>query len=157
MMPLIILYQEGLTLSTILLGPIGVVIIIVAALAYTYKKLGNFTQKGAYAQTDLLGLKTFIKRVKQDEIKRRLEYDPLYLEKMLPYAILFGETKHWLSFFTVLHVTHPSWYHGNLSNMLHLSSSMNSAATPPSSAGGGMSGGGGSSGGGGGGGGGGSW
>ena len=157
MMPLIILYQEGLTLSTILLGPIGVMIAIAFALAYTYKKLGNFTQKGAYAQTHLLGLKTFIKRVKQDEIKRRLESDPLYLEKMLPYAVLFGETKHWLSFFTALNVTYPSWYHGNPSNMRYFSSSMNSAATPPSSGGSGMSGGGGSSGGGGGGGGGGSW
>ena len=156
MMPLFILYREGISLSNILLGPIGVVIVIIAALAYTYKKLGNFTPKGAQAQTHLLGLKDFIKRVKQDEIKRRLEADPLYLEKMLPYAILFDETKHWLSFFTALNVSQPGWYHGNPSNMQHFASNMNSASSPPSS-GGGMSGGGGSSGGGGGGGGGGSW
>lgn len=156
MIPLFILYSEGVSLSNILLGPIGVVIVIIAALAYTYKKLGNFTPKGAQAQTHLLGLKDFIKRVKQDEIKRRLEVDPLYLEKMLPYAVLFGETKHWLSFFTTLNVSQPGWYHGNPSNMQHFASNMNSASSPPSS-GGGMSGGGGSSGGGGGGGGGGSW
>jgi uncharacterized membrane protein YgcG len=149
MMPAFILYEQGVTLSSVLFGPIGVMIAIAFAFAYTYKKLGNFTQKGAYAQTHLLGLKAFIKRVKQDEIKRRLESDPLYLEKMLPYALLFGETKHWLSFFSALNVTYPTWYHGNPSNMQHFSSSMDSAATPPSSGGSGMSGGGGGGGGGG--------
>ena len=144
MIPLFVLNQEGVSLSSIVFGPLGVVLVIAFGLAYTYKKLGNFTQKGAHAQTHLLGLKEFIKRVKQDEIKRRLESDPLYLEKMLPYAVLFGETKHWLTFFTVLNVSNPVWYHGNPSNMQHFSSSMNSASTPPSSGGSGSSGGGGS-------------
>lgn len=158
MMPLFMLREQGISLSSIILGPVGAVIVIVAVMAYTYKKLGNFTPKGAQAQTHLLGLKEFIKRVKQDEIKRRLEMDPLYLEKMLPYAVLFGETKHWLSLFKALNVSTPVWYHGNPSNMRNFASSMNSAATPPPSrGGGGYSGGGGFSGGGGGGGGGGSW
>ncbi len=91
---------------------------------------------------NLLALSLTLLILKQDEIKRRLESDPLYLEKMLPYAVLFGETKHWLTFFTALKVSHPLWYHGNPSNMQHFSSSMNSASTPPSSGGSGSSGGG---------------
>jgi len=157
MMPLIGLYDKGLTISKSLLGPIGILILLVMIMVYVYKKLGKFTPKGASAQKHLLGLKAFIKRVKKDEIKRRLADDPLYLEKLLPYAVLFGETKHWLSFFDELNVTAPVWYHGNPSGIQHFSSSVQNASTPPSSGGGGFSGGGGSSGGGGGGGGGGSW
>ncbi len=99
--PVISIQKEGINLHELILGPVGVLIILVAALFFTYKKIGKFTQKGAYASKHLLGLKEFIKRVKQDEIKRRLEMDPLYLEKMLPYAVLFNQTDHWLSFYTI--------------------------------------------------------
>ena len=86
--------------------------------------------------------------------------DPLYLEKMLPYAVLFNETEHWLSFYHILNAKTPQWYHGDITNMGKFSSSVNSASTSPSkssSGGSGFSGGGGFTGGGGGGGGGGSW
>ena len=158
--PVLMMSQKGLNLQEILVGPLGVLILLIVVMYFTYKKMGNTTQKGAYASKHLLGLKEFIKRVKQDEIKRRLEMDPLYLEKMLPYAVLFGETKHWLSFYDLLNVKTPYWYSGNIHNMNNFSSSVDNAATSPntsSSGGGGFSGGGGSSGGGGGGGGGGSW
>jgi len=142
-----------------LLMPAIVLVIISAALFFTYKKLGKFTQKGAATSKHILGLKAFIKRVKKDELKRRLALDPLYLEKMLPYAVLFGETEHWLSFYDLLQQEEPHWYHGNLSTVSHLSSAFQSASTPPSqsSSDSGSFGGGGFSGGGGGGGGGGSW
>ena len=158
MMPLLMLFEKGLTINQLIFGPIGVLLLLIAVLFFVYKKLGRFTPKGAAVQKQLLGLKQFIKRVKQDEIKRRLAEDPLYLEKLLPYAVLFGETKHWLHFFDELNVSAPVWYHGDPSGIQHFSSSVSNAATPPgSSGGGGFSGGGGSSGGGGGGGGGGSW
>ncbi len=158
MMPLLMLFEKGLTINQLIFGPIGVLLLLIAVLFFVYKKLGRFTPKGAAVQKQLLGLKRFIKRVKQDEIKRRLAEDPLYLEKLLPYAVLFGETKHWLNFFDDLNVSAPVWYHGDPSGIQHFASSVSSAATPPgSSGGGGFSGGGGSSGGGGGGGGGGSW
>ncbi len=158
MIPLLALADKGLNLEKLLLGPVGILIALIAIMIFIYKRLGRFTPKGAYAQKQLLGLKDFISRVKKDELKRRLAEDPKYLEKLLPYAVLFGETKHWLSFFDQLNVETPTWYHGNPSGIQHFSSSVGSAATPPgSSGGGGFSGGGGSSGGGGGGGGGGSW
>lgn len=158
MIPFVGIMNEGMDLSELVVGPVGVLIVLALALGFTYKKIGRFTQKGAYSSKHLLGLKEFVKRVKEDEIKRRLAMDPLYLEKMLPYAVLFNETDHWLSFYNVLNVEEPHWYHGNVSNMGRFTSSVNAASTPPSqSGGGGFSGGGGSSGGGGGGGGGGSW
>ena len=56
-----------------------------------------YTTRCRDAQKHLLGLREFIKRVKQDEIKRRLsDVTQTILEKMLPYAVLFKETDHWL-------------------------------------------------------------
>lgn len=159
MMPLFVLKEMGLGFKELFLGPIGVFIILIVVLFITYKKLGRFTKKGAYASKHLLGLKEFISRVKEDEIKRRLEADPLYLDKLLPYAVLFKETDHWLNFYDTLNISTPHWYNGKISNMNNFSSSVNSTSTPPSqgSGGSGFSGAGGFSGGGGGGGGGGSW
>ena len=116
-----------------LLMPAIILVVISATLFLTYRKLGKFTQKGAAASKHLLGLKAFIKRVKKDELKRRLALEPLYLEKILPYAVLFGETDHWLSFYDLLQQEEPHWYHGNLSTVSHLSSALQSASTPPQS------------------------
>ena len=107
MMPLLIMQQQGINFKEFIMGPIGVMFVVIGAFIFTYKKIGKSTQKGAYASKHLLGLKEFIKHVKQDEIKRHLDMDPLYLEKMLPYAVLFNETKHWLSFYDILNVKTP--------------------------------------------------
>jgi uncharacterized membrane protein YgcG len=159
LMPLWIFGEEGMTLQSLIFGPVGVLFVLIIAMMVIYKKIGRFTQKGAYHYTHLLGLKMYIKRVKEDEIKRNLAIDSLHLEKLLPYAVLFGEAKHWLSFYELLDLSSPAWYDGSSYNMEHFSSSVSRASTPPveSSGGSGFSGSGGSSGGGGGGGGGGSW
>ena len=140
----------------LLFSPITAIVILSIVIYIIYHKVGVYTQKGADAHKHMLGLKEFMNRVKEDEIRRRLEDDPLYLEKYLPYAVLFGITEHWLSLFEILDVRYPHWYHGSISHISNFSSDMNSAATPPSNSGG-SSGGGGFSGGGSGGGGGGSW
>jgi uncharacterized membrane protein YgcG len=145
---------------SLLFGPLGVTFLLLGVVFYFYQKVGEMTQKGAYAQKHLLGLEAFVKRVKEDEIKRRLALDPLYLDKMLPYAMLFGHTDHWLKFYNLLQVDTPLWYNGNIANLNGFDTTMQQSATPPSSqnsAGAGFGGGGGFSGGGGGGGGGGSW
>lgn len=152
----LILQQGGISIIDLLKGPMGVIIIILIGMVFVYAHLGKFTKKGIKAQKYLLGLKEFIKRVKQDEIKRRLEEDSKYLEKMLPYAVLFKELEHWLGFFDLFQVPTPKWYRGDIYSIRNFSSAVNDAATPPDSSGGGFSGGG-FSGGGGGGGGGGSW
>lgn len=122
-----------------------------------YKNMGAYTQKGALYYAKLEGFKEFIKRVKAEEIKKRLEYDPEFLDKVLPYAMFFGYSNKWIGLYEQIGKTIPVWYDGNhLDSIDNISSTINSATTPPSSSGG-MSGGGGSSGGGSGGGGGGSW
>jgi len=159
LLPLWIFGEEGMTLQSLIFGPVGVLFVLIIATMVIYKKIGRFTQKGAYHYTHLLGLKMYIERVKEDEIKRNLERDPFHLEKLLPYAVLFGTSKHWLSFYERLNLSSPAWYDGSSYNIEHFSSSLSRASTPPveSSGGSGFSGGGSSSGGGGGGGGGGSW
>ncbi len=149
--------QNGFSLESILFSPLTAIVSALIALYIVYKKLGAYTHKGAITQKHLLGLKEFMSRVKADEIKRRLAEDPLYLEKGLPYAVLFGITKHWLKLYEEVDVSSPLWYHGHYSNLGSFASQVHSSMTPPPSSSGGFSGGGGSSGGGGGGGGGGSW
>jgi hypothetical protein len=156
----LVLQEHGIGIGSLLFGPLGVLVVLFGVLDYIYRSIGKLTQKGAYAQKKLLGLQEFIKRVKEDEIRRRLALDPLYLERLLPYAILFDQTRHWLNFFKLLHVDQPSWYEGDIDDLEDFGTAVNHAITPPStqsSAGGGFAGGGGFSGGGGGGGGGGSW
>ncbi len=143
--------------SLLFFSPMTALIIIGITIYIVYHKIGAYTQKGANAHKHILGLKEYMSRVKEDEIRRRLKDDPLYLEKYLPYAVLFGITEHWLSLFDTLDIHYPHWYHGSPYHISNFSSDMNSAATPPPSSSGGSSGGGGFSGGGGGGGGGGSW
>jgi uncharacterized membrane protein len=141
-----------------LLSPFGAAVILIAVIAFYTKDIGSFTKKGAYTQKYLLGLKEFIKRVKEDEIRRRLKSDPLYLEKLLPYAMLFGVTNHWIELFNKLGVTTPTWYVGDIYSLESFDSAFYQASSyTNTSSSGGFAGGGGFSGGGVGGGGGGSW
>ncbi len=156
--PAIAVFGSSFSITGFFTSPISALAIILFAIYYTYRRVGAYTKKGAYSYKYLLGLKEFMSRVKEDEIKRRLKEDPLYLEKAIPYAVLFGITEHWLKLYETLQATEPLWYHGYYYNMHNFSSGVSSAATPPaSSSSGGFSGEGGFSGGGGGGGGGGSW
>ena len=144
-----------------LLYPFPVVLLTLFPIFILKQHMGKFTPDGIEAYRQIAGYREFIKRVKSDEIERYLKEDPLFLERALPYAMVFGMTKHWLAFYDLAHVAHPSWYHDNDINSLDsLSDSLASVAdtvSDSSSGGGGSSGGGSSSGGGGGGGGGGSW
>ncbi len=147
------------TLMTFVSGPYTLVFTMLAGMIYTYKTIGPFTQKGISVQIYLQGLELFMKRVKEDELRRWLKADPLYLEKLMPYAMLFGMVKHWLELYENLGVSQPDWFEGSYVLLNDFGTTFVSSATPPAntSSSGGYSGGGGFSGGGGGGGGGGSW
>ena len=69
------------------------------ATAFVDKKIGGLSIKGEQIKKHLLGYKIFIQRIKQDEIKRHIKEDPFYLEKTLPFAVLFGEASHLLGYF----------------------------------------------------------
>ncbi len=105
----------------IFITPLPFIIISVLAISILYRKIGDYTPKGYRVYLHLEGLKEFIKRVKEDEIKRFLKEDPLFLDKLLPYAVLFDLTKHWIKFYDISNVSYPYWYHGDFSNFYYLS------------------------------------
>lgn len=142
------------------------------------------TPKGRELHTYLKGLKLYIKIGEQDrlrvlqspagaektlvDINDKTMLVKLY-ERVLPYAVLFGQEKGWIKALGVYYEQQnmqPDWYVGNTAfNMVMFSNALsnfstsatNSSFTSPSSSSSGGSGGGGFSGGGGGGGGGGGW
>ncbi len=159
--PLLIFLDQGTNFKSTILAPLIVWIIIAVSLFIIHKKFNTLTEKGVDINNHLLGLKEFIKQVKKDEVEKRLKEDPLYLDKILPYALLFDQNEHWLSFYKLLQIPKPDWYMGDMNNINYFSLSVIAGSKPIYSnssifsSGGGFSGGGGSSGGGGGGGG--SW
>ncbi len=88
--------------SEILFSPLSLFLLMLYAIAFLYQKIGIYTLKGARYKWQLLGLKAFIKRVKKDEIKKLLQKDALYLDKLLPYAMIFGFSRHWLEQYSIL-------------------------------------------------------
>ncbi len=141
----------------IFLTPLSFIIISVLVISILYRKIGDYTPKGYRVYLHLEGLREFIKRVKEDEIKRFLKEEPLFLDKLLPYAVLFDLTKHWIKFYDISNASYPYWYHGNFNDFYYLSdqfafiSSDTSQSDNSMDAGGGFSGVGGGIGGGGGG------
>ncbi|MFZ1704941.1 MAG: DUF2207 domain-containing protein [Saprospiraceae bacterium] len=134
---------------------------------YMVKKNHN----GVRLYQETLGFKMFVKAAEKDKIERMLKDDPMYFEKTLPYAMVFGYAKNWSKKFEGLLLEPPKWYvgaggyyHGGHFSPAEFGSSFDSSmneiksvfnSTPSSSGSGGF--GGGSVGGGFGGGGGGSW
>lgn len=141
------------------------------------------TLAGVQAHDNLLGLKDYIKMAEADRLRylqspagaekiaKADAFSPKtaaakvkLFEKLLPYAMLFGQEKDWAKQFKDLYTQPPDWYRGNWTafNAGYLASSLGSFSTsagqvfaaPSSSSGSGFSGG---AGGGGGGGGGGGW
>ncbi|HEY0964957.1 MAG TPA: DUF2207 domain-containing protein [Candidatus Saccharimonadales bacterium] len=170
-----------LTASIVLLSP-GLLLVAIVSLAMGYA-LWPLTDKGLALYRYLQGLKLYISVAEKERLKmlqspegaEKTQVDgndkkqlvKLY-ERVLPYAILFGQEREWNKQIGNLYEsigTQPDWYTGaNLAvfNAAAFSSAMNGLTTSISSSGAassssGGSSGGGSSGGGGGGGGGGGW
>ena len=129
------------------------------------------TKKGNELYQKLAGFKEFIKSVEQDKLKEFLQQDENYIDKVLPYAIVFDVADAWKDKLKGLDIPPPNWYSGNYAtfntylflnsldhSMNQMSESFYSAPSSSGTSGGSWSGGGGGfSGGGFGGGGGGSW
>ncbi len=143
--------------NLLLYPPLWVLVLLVFGIAHFYRRVGPYTHKGAQIHNHLLGLKEFVTRVEKDRIRRFLEQDPHYLDRLLPYAILFGVTDAWRELYDEFQVPAPVWFVGDFDDLGDFAQDMGTAASPPPSDSGGFSGGGDFSGGGGGGGGGGSW
>lgn len=183
--PISIKYQIGTGVVSFILVAIGFITAFVFSLFSIGIALGlsgligfiftNFmlkkNQNGVRLYQETLGFKMFVEAAEKDKIERMLKEDPMYFEKTLPYAMVFGYAKKWSRKFDGLLLEPPKWYlHPGGMHAGHFSpsefgtsfdSSMNEIksvfnSTPEGSGGGGFSGGG-SVGGGFGGGGGGSW
>ncbi len=141
----------------LIFGPVGYLILLFFGIAHFYRRVGPYTPEGARIHNHLLGLKEFVTRVEKDRIRRFLKQDPHYLDRLLPYAILFGVTDAWRELYEEFQVPTPVWFVGDFDDLGDFTRDMGTAASPPPSDTGGFSGGGGFSSGGGGGGGGGSW
>ncbi len=66
-----------------------VVGMVQVAFIFTYEYVGALSPKGKAIRNHLMGFKVFLERVKRDEVKRRKKEDPEYVDKVLPYMVLF--------------------------------------------------------------------
>ena len=152
---------------------IGAVLVVLVVAGMVSRK--PLTAAGAEARDHLLGLKQFIEWAEADRIRmlqspqgaERVRGDisdprvklELY-EKLLPYAVVFGQEKQWAEELAVLYGSgnSPGWYAGSSgfnaaafsAGISNLSSSASSSSSSGGSSGGGSAGGGGGGGGGGG-------
>jgi uncharacterized membrane protein len=67
-------------------------------------------EKGVHLYQHIIGFKTFVKEADKERIERLLQEDPMYFEKTLPYAMLFGYAKVWSNKFDGLLVEPQKWY-----------------------------------------------
>jgi len=94
--------------------------IIVIGSYLIYRRLNTLTFKGVLAKRHLLGLKEFIEKADKDKIKFFLKEDKKYLDKMLPFAVLFGLNSHWLNLYQELDAPLPDWYGGGFDGFSHM-------------------------------------
>lgn len=152
--------------------PIGISLMLSAGIGFVfYNFMRSKNDKGLKLYEQVVGFRMFMEKAEKDKLEFLLKEDPLYFEKSLPYAVIFGMAKKWGQKFDGLVMEPPSWYIGpNYGRGVMFSPSnfgsdfengmnqiQSAFASVPQSSGGGFSGGGGSVGGGFGGGGGRSW
>ena len=101
----------------IIYTPVIMFPLLVTGIWYFFRKIGPYRQKGLDTYRHLLGYKEFIQKVEKDKIEHLLKQDPFFLDKILPYAVLFDLSKHWLNFYSILDTEQPKWYHGNIDHM----------------------------------------
>lgn len=170
----------GIAAVEAFVAPLVPILLIVAAVLVVLFVVGTVSRKpltaaGAEVRDHLLGLKQFIEWAEADRIRmlqspqgaERVPVDisdprvklKLY-EKLLPYAVVFGQEKKWADELAVLYGegNSPGWYGGSSgfnvaafsAGISNLSTSASSASSSGGSSGGGSAGGGGGGGGGGG-------
>lgn len=110
-----IINSEDILISLILM-----LLIIVVGSYLIYRRLNTLTFKGVLAKRHLLGLKEFIDKADKDKIKFFLQEDKKYLDKMLPFAVLFGLNDHWLKLYQELEAPLPDWYDGGYDTFSHI-------------------------------------
>lgn len=92
---------------------IGSVIAFAISL-YVLARWNVYTQKGFEAKDQLLGLKEFITRSYQRELRHfaKTDFNQALYDKLLPYAIAFNAVDQWTSAFQGVQLEPPDWYTG---------------------------------------------
>ena len=123
-----IIYSKGILISVALM-----VLIAVIGIYFVYKNINTLSFKGAVTKRNLLGLKEFIAKAEKDKIDYFLKEDKEYLNKLLPYAMLFGLNKHWLKLYKELNTPLPEWYEGDINTFDAIDFDVNHYEAPASS------------------------
>lgn len=103
--------------------PIVLSFIVLMSLVW---KMGRYRKKGEDVRLALKGLEEFMKSVKEDEMSRRIEVESYYTEKLLPYAVLFGQVNHWFQTYENLDASHIKCKHNTLWKSLERSNLLRS-------------------------------
>lgn len=96
------------------------------------------TEKWVQLRYELLWLKKFLAKVEEKRLKTFLKQDPLYFEKILPFAIVFWLQSKFIKKITPLLKELPEWYQGDpllfSSSILSTINNINTASyyVPPS-------------------------
>jgi uncharacterized membrane protein len=112
--PVIQLVGLSTEILEILKYPFPLILLVLIPIIYFSLKVDVYTAKGAKILQYLLGFKDFIQKVEANKIKLFLEKDAEYLDKVLPYAVLFGISEHWLKLYSELN-KEIEWYEGDTS------------------------------------------
>ena len=140
------LYHAGV--HDFLVLPIFFISIAAFLILFIYARLGVYTKKGKDLYFYLEGLREFIQRVEKNKIEALLQKDKYFLDRLLPYAILFGATEHWLELYK--EIPHSSqWLRGDLHSMYENFERFSQESASSTRSSGGFAGGGGGGGGGG--------
>ena len=123
-----IIYSKGILISVALMVAIAVI-----GIYFVYKNINTLSFKGAVTKRNLLGLKEFIAKAEKDKIDYFLKEDKEYLNKLLPYAMLFGLNKHWLKLYKELNTPLPDWYEGDINTFDSIDFDVNHYEAPASS------------------------
>jgi uncharacterized membrane protein len=102
---------SGIFTHNLWLSGAGIVGGIIGLIATIYMR--KRTREGVEHYQEVLGFKEFIKAADKDRIERFLKEDPMYFEKTLPYAMVFGYAKIWGEKFNGLLTEPPTWYVSN--------------------------------------------
>lgn len=108
----LLVFLIGVGLSIFFGSPYPLVLMAIVAIIgmiITYFMLKK-NEKGVHLYQEVLGFKLFIQEADKDRLERMLKDDPMYFEKTLPYAIVFGFAKVWSKKFEGLDLQPPTWY-----------------------------------------------
>ena len=143
-------FLRSIDLHQLLIAPVPFFVVGVVAIWYVFRHIGVYTKKGKELYIRLMGLKEFIERAEADRIRYFLEEDERYLDKLLPYAMLFGLTNHWLDIYKELGISSAYGIEGTVDDIEELQTTATQASSySDASSSGGFSGGGSGGGGGG--------